>query len=100
VGTPGPNVTVPFGKLDRNTARVQRHQQDARRSRTAQHQDVKAASGSSSTKGRANIRRMVNEQSGSSKRNQRQVEDKRRRARNAAAKRNRRLMLSSRYNDS
>ena len=34
VGDPGPNVTVPYGKLDRSGARVRRNQQDARRSRT------------------------------------------------------------------
>ena len=58
-----------------------------------------ASRGSTST-GRANIRRQVNAQSGSSKRNQRQVEERQRRARAQGAKRNRRLMLSRRYNDS
>lgn len=49
--------------------------------------------------GRANIRRMVEEQSGSGRRNQQQVEARRRRARQQAAARNRRQYLASKNND-
>ena len=52
----------------------------------------------SSTKGRANIRAQVKAASGSSKRNQRQVEDRRRRARQRGAKRNLREMLAAKFN--
>ena len=52
----------------------------------------------STTKGRANIRAQVQAASGSSKRNQRQVEDRRRRARQRGAKRNLREMLAAKFN--
>ena len=52
----------------------------------------------SSTKGRANIRAQVKAASGSSKRNQRQVEDRRRRARQRGAKKNLREMLAAKFN--
>ena len=52
----------------------------------------------SSTKGRANIRAQVKAASGSSKRNQRQVEERRRRARQRGAKRNLREMLAAKFN--
>ena len=52
----------------------------------------------SSTKGRANIRAQVKAASGSSKRNQRQVEDRRRRARKRGAKKNLREMLAAKFN--
>ena len=88
VGDPGPNVSRDPQKFDPTSRRVRRVQEDARRSR------VRA----SGTAGRRNIARQVAEQSGSAKRNQRQVEARRRRAREEAAKRNRRLMLSRKYN--
>ena len=52
----------------------------------------------STSKGRANIRAQVKAASGSSKRNQRQVEEKRRRARQRGAKRNLREMLAAKFN--
>ena len=52
----------------------------------------------STTKGRANIRAQVKAASGSSKRNQRQVEDRRRRARQRGAKKNLREMLAAKFN--
>ena len=87
---PSPTVTKKGSKTG---AAVDPRERSLRKNR----QEAKRGSTSS---GRANIRRMVNNQSGSSKRNQRQVEERRRRARAQGAKRNRRLMLSRRYNDS
>ena len=46
VGSPGPNVTKPYGTLDRSGARVRRNLQDAQRSRTAASAEVRAAGGS------------------------------------------------------
>ena len=87
---PSPTVTKKGSKtgaaVDPRERSLRKNRQEAKRGSTS--------------KGRANIRRMVNKQSGSSTRNQRQVEERRRRARAQGAKRNRRLMLSRRYNDS
>tara|TARA_B100000003_G_scaffold9637_1_gene8277 strand:+ start:1449 stop:2027 length:579 start_codon:yes stop_codon:yes gene_type:complete len=73
--------------VDPRERQLRKNRQEARRSTTG-----------SSTAGRRNIARQVAEQSGSAKRNQRQVEARRRRAREEAAKRNRRLMLSRKFN--
>jgi|TARA_R100000479_G_C6293386_1_gene167455 hypothetical protein len=73
--------------VDPRERQLRKNRQQARRSTTG-----------SSTAGRRNIARQVAEQSGSAKRNQRQVEARRRRAREQAAARNRRLMLSRKYN--
>ena len=88
--SPGPAVrrqgSTTGASVDPRERQLRKNRQDARRS-----------SGSSSA-GRRNIARQVAEQSGSAKRNQRQVEARRRRARQEGAKRNRRLMLSRKYN--
>ena len=87
---PSPTVTTKGsetgGAVDPRERSLRRNLQEVKRSR--------------SSKGRANIRLMVNQQSGSSKRNQKQVEAKRRRAREQGARRNRNSMFARRYNDS
>ena len=89
--SPGPAVrrqgSTTGASVDPRERQLRKNRQEARRSTTG-----------SSTAGRRNIARQVAEQSGSAKRNQRQVEARRRRAREEAAKRNRRLMLSNKYN--
>ena len=90
-GDPGPAVVKKGSRtgasVDPRERQLSKNRRDARRSTTG-----------SSTAGRRNIARQVDAQSGSAKRNQRQVEARRRRARQEAAKRNRRLMLSRKYN--
>ena len=90
-GDPGPNVTVPYGQIDRSTARVRRNQEDARRSRNSRNADVRAASGSN-RRNDAAIKAEVDRYSGGSKEAQRREEERRRRAREAAARRNRNEM--------
>ena len=97
VGDPGPNVTVPYGQLDRSGARVRRNQQDARRSRTNASSEVRAASGSN-RRNEAAIKAEVNRSSGGSRESQRAKERRQRLARQRAARRNRTLMLSNKYN--
>ena len=90
-GDPGPAVVKKGSRtgasVDPRERQLSKNRRDARRSTTG-----------SSTAGRRNVARQVDEQSGSAKRNQRLVEARRRRAREEAAKRNLRLMLSSKYN--
>lgn len=89
--SPGPAVVKPGSRtgaaVDPRERQLRKNREDARRS------------GGSSSAGRRNIARQVAEQSGSAKRDQRQVEARRRRAREAAAKRNRRRYLASKNND-
>ena len=89
--SPGPAVVKQGSRtgasVDPRERQLNKNRQEARRSTTG-----------SSTAGRRNIARQVAEQSGSAKRDQRQVEARRRRAREEALKRNRRLMLSNKYN--
>ena len=89
--SPGPAVVK---KGSRTGASVDPRERQLRKNR-----EQARRSGGSSSAGRANIRRMVEAQSGSKKRDQKQVEARRRRAREEAAKRNRRQYLSSKYND-
>lgn len=90
-GDPGPAVVKKGSRtgasIDPRERQLSKNRREARRSTTG-----------SNTAGRRNIARQVAEQSGSAKRNQRQVEARRRRARQEGAKRNRRLMLSRKYN--
>ena len=91
VGDPGPNVTKPYGQLDRSGARVRRNQQDARRSRTNASSEVRAASGSN-RRNEAAIKAEVARSSGGSREAQRRKEERQRRARARAARRNRNNM--------
>jgi hypothetical protein len=89
--SPGPAVVKKGSKtgasVDPRERQLRKNRQEARRS------------GGSSSAGRANIRRMVEAQSGSKKRDQKQVEARRRRARQRGAARNRRQYLASKNND-
>ena len=85
-GDPGPNVTKPYGQLDRSGARVRRNQQDARRSRT--NQRTKEYEGSN-RRNDAAIKAEVDRNSGGSREAQRRKEARQRRARELAARRNR-----------
>jgi len=98
VGDPGPNVTKPYGQLDRSGARVRRNQEDARRSRTNASAEVRAASGSK-RRNNAAIKAEVDRNSGGSRESQRAKERRQRRARGAAARRNRLNLISRRNND-
>jgi hypothetical protein len=88
--SPGPAVVKQGSRtgasVDPRERQLRKNRQEALRS------------GGSSSAGRRNIARQVAEQSGSAKRNQRQVEARRRRARQEGAMRNRRMMLSNKYN--
>ena len=97
VGSPGPNVTKPYGTLDRSGANVRRNLQDARRSRTAASAEVRAAGGSR-RRSTAAIDREVKRNEGSVRSAQRRREERRRRARRRGLQRNRRQMLSRKYN--
>ncbi len=89
--SPGPAVrrqgSTTGATVDPRERQLRKNRQEARRS------------GGSSSAGRANIRRMVEAQSGSKKRDQKQVEARRRRARQRGAARNRRQYLASKNND-
>ena len=89
--SPGPAVVKKGSRtgasVDPRERQLRKNRQEARRS------------GGSSSAGRANIRRMVEAQSGSKKRDQKQVEARRRRARQRGAARNRRQYLASKNND-
>ena len=95
---PGPNVTVPYGQLDRSGARVRRNQEDARRSQTAQNSEVKASQGSN-RRNNAAIKAEVDRNSGGSRESQRAKERRQRLARERAARRNRLNMIARRNND-
>ena len=97
-GDPGPNVTKPYGQLDRSGARVRRNQEDARRSRTNTNPEVRAASGSN-RRNDAAIKAEVDRNSGGSRESQRAKERRQRLARERAARRNRLNMLARRNND-
>mgnify|MGYP003117349138 CR=1 FL=1 len=97
VGSPGPNVTKPYGTLDRSGANVRRNLQDAQRSRTAASAEVRAAGGSR-RRSTAAIDREVRRNEGSVRSAQRRREERRRRARRRGLQRNRRQMLSRKYN--
>lgn len=97
VGSPGPNVTKPYGTLDRSDANVRRNLQDARRSRTAASAEVRAAGGSR-RRSTAAIDRAVQRNEGSVRSAQRRREERQRRARKRDLQRNRRQMLSRKYN--
>ena len=97
VGSPGPNVTKPYGTLDRSGARVRRNLQDAQRSRTAASAEVRAAGGSR-RRSTAAIDREVQRNEGSVRNAQRRKEQRQRRARRRGLQRNRRQMLSRKYN--
>jgi len=97
-GDPGPNVTVPYGQIDRSTARVRRNQQDARRSRNSRNADVRAASGSN-RRNDAAIKAEVDRNSGGSRESQRAKERRQRLARERAARRNRLNLIARRNND-
>ena len=97
VGSPGPNVTKPYGTLDRSGANVRRNLQDARRSRTAASAEVRAAGGSR-RRSTAAIDREVERNEGSVRSAQRRKEERQRRARRRGLQRNRRQMLSRKYN--
>lgn len=88
-GDPGPAVVK---KGSRTGASVDPRERQLRKNR----QDAKRRS---TTKGRANIKAQVDAVSGSSKRNQRQVEARRRRARQQAMLKNRRQLLARKNND-
>ena len=89
--SPGPAVVK---KGSRTGASVDPRERQLRKNRQeARH------SGGSSSAGRRNIARQVAEQSGSGKRDQKQVEARRRRARQRGAARNRRQYLASKNND-
>ena len=96
--TPGPNVTKPYGQLDRSGARVRRNQQDARRSRTNASSEVRAASGSR-RRNEAAIKAEVARSSGGSRESQRAKERRERLARERAARRNRLNLIARRNND-
>ena len=98
VGDPGPNVTKPYGQLDRSGARIRRNQEDARRSRTSRNADVRAASGSN-RRNDAAIKAEVDRNSGGSTESQRAKERRQRLARERAARRNRLNLLARRHND-
>ena len=98
VGDPGPNVTKPYGQLDRSGARVRRNQQDARRSQTANKPEVRAASGSN-RRNEAAIKAEVDRNSGGSRSTQRRKEKAQRSARGRAMRRNRRELLARKNND-
>ena len=98
VGDPGPNVTKPYGQLDRSGARVRRNQQDARRSRTNASSEVRAASGSR-RRNEAAIKAEVARSSGGSRESQRAKERRQRLARERAARRNRLNLIARRNND-
>ena len=89
--SPGPAVrrqgSTTGATVDPRERQLRKNRQEARRS------------GGSSSAGRANIRRMAEAQSGSKKRDQKQVEARRRRARQRGAARNRRQYLASKNND-
>ena len=87
-GDPGPAVVK---KGSRTGASVDPRERSLRKNR----QEAKSGS---TTKGRANIKAQVDAASGSSRRNQRQVEERRRRARQRGAKRNLREMLAAKFN--
>ena len=97
VGSPGPNVTKPYGTLDRSGANVRRNLQDAQRSRTAASAEVRAAGGSR-RRSTAAIDREVKRNEGGVRSAQRRKEERRRRARRRGLQRNRRQMLSRKYN--
>ena len=97
VGSPGPNVTKPYGTLDRSGANVRRNLQDAQRSRTAASAEVRAAGGSR-RRSTAAIDREVKRNEGSVRSAQRRREERQRRARRRGLQRNRRQMLSRKYN--
>ena len=97
VGSPGPNVTKPYGTLDRSGANVRRNLQDAQRSRTAASAEVRAAGGSR-RRSTAAIDREVERNEGSVRSAQRRKEERQRRARRRGLQRNRRRMLGNRYN--
>ena len=97
VGSPGPNVTKPYGTLDRSGANVRRNLQDARRSRTAASAEVRAAGGSR-RRSTAAIDRAVKRNEGGVREAQRRKEERQRRARRRGLQRNRRQMLSRKYN--
>ena len=98
VGDPGPNVTKPYGQLDRSGARVRRNQEDARRSRNSRNADVRAASGSN-RRNDAAIKAEVDRNSGGSRESQRAKERRQRLARERAARRNRLNMIARRNSD-
>ncbi len=95
---PGPNVTKPYGQLDRSGARVRRNQEDARRSRNSRNADVRASSGSN-RRNDAAIKAEVDRNSGGSRESQRAKERRQRLARERAARRNRLNMIARRNND-
>ena len=98
VGDPGPNVTKPYGQLDRSGARVRRNQEDARRSRTNASSEVRA-SGGSNRRNESSIKAEVARNSGGSRESQRAKERRQRLARERAARRNRLNLLARRNND-
>jgi hypothetical protein len=97
VGSPGPNVTKPYGTLDRSGANVRRNLQDARRARTAASAEVRAAGGSR-RRSTAAIDREVQRNEGGVRSAQRRKEQRQRRARRRGLQRNRRGMLARKYN--
>ncbi len=95
---PGPNVTKPYGQLDRSGARVRRNQQDARRSQNSRNADVRAASGSN-RRNNAAIKAEVDRNYRRFRESQRAKERRQRLARERAARRNRTNLIARRNND-